>query len=241
LLIFITLIQFCLALLKVKMNFNSIHLERSSNINEPDENSPTPPPLSPSPVKDGEEEPKTSASTIEQSQDNKCPVCLQKLNSNTKSYASTCSHSFCFECLLEWSKIKYNCPLCKRVFDRIIYSVKSNYDYKEYRLPTMPASTNNGPPVEIIAYLPPEQALTSSLNTQPTTTTTTTPTVPTVYSKSSWICNKEAAPVSFRSMIYYHGWYVDPNRLQIETQVNEINLNSKGNYCHSSFGILTDR
>lgn len=41
-------------------------------------------------------------------------------------------HQFCFNCLLEWSKVKAVCPLCKQPFTSIIHNVKSNNEYDEH-------------------------------------------------------------------------------------------------------------
>ncbi len=52
---------------------------------------------------------KTSSASSNKTDDEKCAVCLQ-IFSKSKSYAPNCFHSFCFECLLEWSNIKHECP-----------------------------------------------------------------------------------------------------------------------------------
>ncbi|GAB1869964.1 E3 ubiquitin-protein ligase Topors [Camponotus japonicus] len=62
-----------------------------------------------------------------------CSICLGKLV-NT-SFTDSCLHQFCFNCLLEWSKIKTECPLCKQTFKSIIHSVRSEEDYAQYHIP----------------------------------------------------------------------------------------------------------
>ncbi|KAK2722212.1 hypothetical protein QYM36_002687 [Artemia franciscana] len=62
-----------------------------------------------------------------------CPICLG--TPENKSFSDTCFHEFCFTCLLEWSKIKSECPLCKQPFTRIIHSVRSMDQYEEYQVP----------------------------------------------------------------------------------------------------------
>uniref|UniRef100_A0A6P7GM39 RING-type E3 ubiquitin transferase n=1 Tax=Diabrotica virgifera virgifera TaxID=50390 RepID=A0A6P7GM39_DIAVI len=42
------------------------------------------------------------------------------------------SYQFCFKCLLEWSKIKAECPLCKQPFTRILHNLKNNGEYDEH-------------------------------------------------------------------------------------------------------------
>lgn len=53
----------------------------------------------------------------------KCAICLGKCRQ--KCYTDSCRHQFCYRCLLEWSKIKAECPLCKQVFRSIIYDQKN--------------------------------------------------------------------------------------------------------------------
>lgn len=61
-----------------------------------------------------------------------CSICLGGLI-NT-SYTDSCMHQFCFACLLQWSKIKTECPLCKQTFKSIIHNVRSNEDYDQYHV-----------------------------------------------------------------------------------------------------------
>ena len=51
------------------------------------------------------------------SPDPKCAICLGKLEN--MSYTNACFHKYCFVCLLEWSKVKAECPLCKSRFKSI--------------------------------------------------------------------------------------------------------------------------
>ena len=66
-----------------------------------------------------------------------CAICLAKKLENT-SYTDACAHKFCFVCLLEWSKVKAECPLCKTKFKSIIHNIKSKDDYDSYTLPPRP-------------------------------------------------------------------------------------------------------
>ncbi|XP_069675057.1 E3 ubiquitin-protein ligase Topors-like isoform X2 [Periplaneta americana] len=75
-----------------------------------------------------------------------CAICLGK--SQNKSFTDSCLHQFCFNCLLEWSKVKPECPLCKQSFKSIIHNVRSNEDYDQYHL--RPASENPYPWVNMI-------------------------------------------------------------------------------------------
>ena len=61
-----------------------------------------------------------------------CSICLGKLEN--RSFTDSCFHTFCFTCLLEWSKVKAVCPLCKQPFKSIIHNVRSIEDYDQYLL-----------------------------------------------------------------------------------------------------------
>ena len=39
------------------------------------------------------------------SQDSNCVICLGKLQN--KSFTDSCLHQFCFQCLLQWSKVSF--------------------------------------------------------------------------------------------------------------------------------------
>ena len=62
-----------------------------------------------------------------------CPICLGEVDN--KSMTDTCLHKFCFTCLLEWSKVKAVCPLCKGKFTSILHNMRSDTDYDTYVLP----------------------------------------------------------------------------------------------------------
>ncbi|XP_067928351.1 E3 ubiquitin-protein ligase Topors-like [Watersipora subatra] len=65
-----------------------------------------------------------------------CPICLDEFHATTdRAYSNNCYHIFCFECLLEWSKNKRECPLCKKPFVSIIHKFKDNGGNEVYRLP----------------------------------------------------------------------------------------------------------
>ena len=71
--------------------------------------------------------------------DQLCPICLGELDN--KSITDTCRHTFCFTCLLEWSKVKAVCPLCKGKFTAIIHNVRSETEFEKYDIP--PPEPNN--------------------------------------------------------------------------------------------------
>lgn len=66
------------------------------------------------------------------SPDSRCVICLGKLQN--KSFTDSCLHQFCFQCLLQWSKVKPECPLCKQPFKSIIHNVRSNEEYDQYHI-----------------------------------------------------------------------------------------------------------
>lgn len=65
--------------------------------------------------------------------DDTCPICLGHISD--KCVANSCLHSFCLVCLKEWSKQKAVCPLCKLSFTTIMYDIKSETKYKEWKVP----------------------------------------------------------------------------------------------------------
>ena len=142
---------------------------------------------------------------IESEDFGKCAICLQKFPSNqSKAYASKCFHSYCFECLLEWSKVKYSCPLCKIDFDRIIFHITSRLEYKSYFLKTK--EIENLPDIISIS---PEIGLISETHQ---------------YSKASWMINTEQAPIEFRIMVYKNNWYVNSNQILKDITLENIDL-----------------
>ncbi len=64
----------------------------------------------------------------------KCAICLGELVN--RCYTNSCMHQFCFACLLQWSKVKPECPLCKSLFQSIYHNIRNNDDYDEYSVPT---------------------------------------------------------------------------------------------------------
>ncbi|GFV56549.1 hypothetical protein TNCV_3551201 [Trichonephila clavipes] len=61
-----------------------------------------------------------------------CAICLEPLQN--KSFLDSCLHTFCFTCLLEWSKIKPECPLCKKRFKSIVHNVQKDMSFDEYHV-----------------------------------------------------------------------------------------------------------
>lgn len=65
--------------------------------------------------------------------DDTCPICLGHITD--KCVADSCLHSFCLVCLKEWAKQKAVCPLCKLTFTKIMHDIKSETEYKEWKVP----------------------------------------------------------------------------------------------------------
>lgn len=83
----------------------------------------------------------------------KCAICLGTCTN--KCFSDSCRHQFCFTCLLEWSKVKAECPLCKQPFKSIIYNIKSNDEYDEHIINNEPLPGNRGFLDNEYLYLPP--------------------------------------------------------------------------------------
>lgn len=77
-----------------------------------------------------------------------CAICLGKLEN--KSFTDSCFHMFCFVCLMEWSKVKAECPLCKQTFKSIVHNVRSYDDYDQYHIPR-PEDRQDRPQMEFAA------------------------------------------------------------------------------------------
>ena len=78
-----------------------------------------------------------SSSVRPTSPDLNCPICLGRLEN--RSYTDTCFHKFCFVCLVEWSKVKPVCPLCKQPFTSVIHNVQSYEKFEQ-----LPITPGNG-------------------------------------------------------------------------------------------------
>ncbi len=130
--------------------------------------------------------------------DEKCPVCLQHLSSS-RAFTSTCSHTFCFECIFQWSQIKYNCPLCKQPYDRIIFSPVKHLEFNEFLLPLRDDNEPLYDPLEII-----ENPDTNQI------------------SKASWLIGKEQSPVVFRMLVYLKKWYAYPHQSQFYSDLSDL-------------------
>uniref|UniRef100_A0A915KGV6 E3 ubiquitin-protein ligase Topors n=1 Tax=Romanomermis culicivorax TaxID=13658 RepID=A0A915KGV6_ROMCU len=76
----------------------------------------------------------------------KCAICL--CSPENRSYTDSCFHEFCFVCLLEWSKVKTECPLCKLKFKNIIHNIRSMSDFDEFEVKEPQRQTTGGREIE---------------------------------------------------------------------------------------------
>ena len=82
------------------------------------------------------------------SPDATCAICLGEREE--QCCTDTCLHQFCFSCLVEWTKVKSSCPLCKRDFSAILYNIRADDDYDEYKIniqlapPSQPGPLDSG-------------------------------------------------------------------------------------------------
>lgn len=55
-----------------------------------------------------------------------CGICLSEEDKRrVRGTLDSCSHYFCFACILEWSKVESRCPLCKKRFKAITKPARS--------------------------------------------------------------------------------------------------------------------
>lgn len=62
-----------------------------------------------------------------------CAICLDSIAAEKRCVAIDCMHQFCDDCLQQWlnSKNSSVCPLCNGTIKLILYSIKSDIDYKQ--------------------------------------------------------------------------------------------------------------
>lgn len=54
----------------------------------------------------------------------KCPICLLSFKKQQIATPESCDHSFCLDCLLEWSKNINTCPVDRQTFAMILVKKK---------------------------------------------------------------------------------------------------------------------
>lgn len=79
--------------------------------------------------------------TKDSNADDDCAICRdRKVN---QSYLLPCMHTYCFQCILQWVRINPTCPLCKALVRKIIHSINSDSNFKEYDIRSSPRDVIN--------------------------------------------------------------------------------------------------
>lgn len=110
----------------------------------------------------------SSASGSIPTTDEDCAICRdQKVN---PSYIMPCMHTYCFNCILQWVRINPICPLCKAMVQKIIHSIKSDTDYREYDVRSMASSSSSSSSRQrsVINFMTPILNFISTVSTQST-------------------------------------------------------------------------
>lgn len=63
-------------------------------------------------------------------EDNDCSICLE--SKYPSASLDNCKHDFCKKCIVNWSKSSSECPVCKSIFSKIIFS-EGNSDLRQIR------------------------------------------------------------------------------------------------------------
>ena len=63
--------------------------------------------------------------------DGKCNICLEEISKCSKATLNECHHSFCYDCIIKWSKFSSECPICKDNFKLILYGTKKSKKIKQ--------------------------------------------------------------------------------------------------------------
>ncbi|KAK0439680.1 uncharacterized protein EV420DRAFT_1279466 [Desarmillaria tabescens] len=70
---------------------------------------------------------------IQDEDEDNCSICLQPFVDRT--VIPTCSHEFCFDCLVVWTEQSRKCPLCAQTTgEYLIHRIRSRYDYQKHYL-----------------------------------------------------------------------------------------------------------
>lgn len=72
----------------------------------------------------------------------KCAVCLNNKQMDIIARIDSCAHTFCFACILEWSKVRAICPLCKQAFKLITRERYSGEIVEEIRVQNSLSNTS---------------------------------------------------------------------------------------------------
>lgn len=77
------------------------------------------------------EEADDSDASFDSSDVDKCPICLLAFTTSQEiGKPAVCDHTFCFSCILEWSKVVQTCPIDRTEFReiRVYDNLRGNLD-----------------------------------------------------------------------------------------------------------------
>lgn len=96
---------------------------------------------------------------------NECAICLEPQINKSRPY---CGHVFCYDCLVNWSLIKMECPTCKQPFKYFAHDIQSPTDYLVC-IPEAPSvrSQQSNPSPYVYSIINPPQALLNSVSQSP--------------------------------------------------------------------------
>lgn len=89
-----------------------------------------------------------SSSSESDGQSDKCPICLARFKGQEIGLPDSCEHSFCYECILEWSKNVTTCPIDRKQFQLIL--IKKHLDGSVVRQIPVQAQQAAEPDVELV-------------------------------------------------------------------------------------------
>lgn len=61
-----------------------------------------------------------------------CSICLRPIGH--ASFSDGCFHNSCFTCLVLWSNVKPECPLCHKPFKSILHNIQSDYSCNKFHV-----------------------------------------------------------------------------------------------------------
>lgn len=84
----------------------------------------------------------TISSDSNDEQVEKCPICLLRFKTQEIGTPESCDHTFCVDCIQEWSKNVNTCPVDRQTFNLIL--VRKNVNGKVIRqIPVEPVNLEN--------------------------------------------------------------------------------------------------
>lgn len=70
-----------------------------------------------------------------------CTICLNQINN--RSLTDVCRHSFCFDCIRQWSQSHNDCPFCRRIYHNILYNIRSDNEFDQIPVGVQPNGQNS--------------------------------------------------------------------------------------------------